>query len=71
MNTLLLSTAIALLILGVFSIASSSMGVECYNKNESFKTEKQSNFNFLIVNLTSAIVMVIVSFVSIYMSVKE
>ena len=70
MNTTLLFTAIALLILGIFSIAASSIGTECYNKHESYKTEKKSNFDFLVVNLVSAIVMVLLAFVSIYMSFK-
>ncbi len=32
----------------VWIVASSSIGIECYNKEQSLKTEKKGNFNFLI-----------------------
>lgn len=73
MNTQMLLTAISLLLVGIFSIATSSIAIECYNKEEhkTFKTEKTDNFNFVIVNLVSAIVMVLVSFASIYFAFQQ
>jgi dipeptide/tripeptide permease len=64
-----LLAAIVLLIGGIFSTATSAIGIECYKKNEKTKTEKPHNFNFMIVNLTSAVAMILLSFVLIYISV--
>jgi hypothetical protein len=44
--------------------------IECYNKNESIKKEKENNFNFLISNLVCAILLVIVGCLSIYFAFK-
>lgn len=68
MNVNLLVTAIALLVGGVFSIASSSIGTECYIQNTSFKDSKSSNYTFLIVNLVSAILTVLIAFSSMYLA---
>ena len=70
MNTQMFGTAISLLLVGILSIAASSIALECYNKNESMKNEKKDNYNFLIVNLVVAIIMVLVSFASMYLAVK-
>lgn len=70
MNTQMFFTAISLLVVGILSIATSSIAIECYNKNEQMKTDKKDNYNFIIVNLTFAIVMVIVSFASAYFAIR-
>lgn len=70
MNTQMFMTAISLLLVGILSIATSSIAIECYNKNESMKTEKKDNYNFIIVNLVFAIIMVIVSFASAYFAIR-
>lgn len=69
MNSQMFLTAISLLLVGIFSIATSSIAIECYNKNETMKNEKKDNYNFIIVNLTFAILMVLVSFASAYFAI--
>lgn len=71
MNTQMFLTAISLLLVGILSIATSSIAIECYNTNESMKTDKKDNYNFVIVNLTFAIIMVLVSFASAYFAVQQ
>ena len=73
MNIKMLMVACALLIGGVFSIATSSIGTECYNadQNKSFKDSKITNFNFLIVNLVSAILMTLIGALSIYLALTS
>ena len=68
MNTKIVVAALALLIGGVFSTATSSIATECYNRpeNEAFKKEKMSNFNFVVLNLTSAIIMILVGLFCLY-----
>ncbi len=46
---------------GTFSIATSAIAIECYNKDEKFKQEKQTNFAFVITNLGSAILAVLIA----------
>ena len=62
--------AIAMLIGGVFSIATSSIATECFNydagKGTDFKAANPSSFNFMIVNLVSAIVVVLSALAGIY-----
>lgn len=68
MNFKIVATALALLIGGIFSIATSSIAIECYNKpgNEAFKTEKNSNFTFIVVNLVFAILLTLVGLLCVY-----
>ena len=62
MNTYVSSLIVFLLITGIMSVATTSMAIECYNKFGDFKRSKGDNFNFLTVNLISAIFMIIMSF---------
>ena len=58
MNGTILIVASLLVIAGIFAIATSSIGVQCYNENEKFKEGRQPNFIFMIVTLVSAILMI-------------
>ncbi len=73
MNTQMLITAICLLIVGIFSIATSSIAIECYDykdhSTKKIKDEKKDNYTFLVVNLVFAIIMVLVSFASTYFAI--
>ena len=69
MDIKILIIAIAMLIGGVFSIATSSIATQCYNSNTSFKSSNTSNFNFIVVNLVSAILVVLSAFAAIYFGV--
>ena len=69
----MLMTAISLLLVGIFSIATSSIAIECYDYKDTTKTikeAKEGNYTFVIVNLVFAIIMVIVSFASAYFATQ-
>jgi hypothetical protein len=72
MNTRLLLAALSLLVMGIFAIAASSIGIECYNTKESeeMKKDKKTNFDFLVVVLVSAIFMVIMAVISMYLAAQ-
>jgi uncharacterized membrane protein len=69
MNLQILTYAMILLIAGIFSIATSSIGVQCHNKNEEYKRANESNQTFLIVNLVSAVMVTLVACFGIYSGV--
>lgn len=51
--------AFCLMIIAVFSIATSSIGMQCYADKE-----KGTNYNFLIANLVMALVLLLSAFAS-------
>ncbi len=57
MNLQLLGFGVFLLVVGIFSIASSSIGINCYNKCEQVKSASKNNFNFLVINLVLSILL--------------
>lgn len=72
MDIKILVIAIAMLIGGVFSIATSSIATQCYNSTNpgtSLKTSSPNTFNFIVVNLVSAILVVLSAFAAIYFGV--
>ena len=71
MNGELLGYAIVLLLDGIFSIATTSIGIQCSNDNPKYKEEHQSNQTFLIVNLVSAILVTIIAIVGVYLAATE
>jgi uncharacterized BrkB/YihY/UPF0761 family membrane protein len=70
MNGKMLVAALALLLGGVFSTTTSAIAIECYNQNSSFKESKNENFTFLIVNLVSAILLILVAFACMYFAAQ-
>lgn len=58
---------IIMLIAGVFYIATSSAAIQCYRSNEVYKNDNTPTYNFIIVNLVSAILTVILAFVGLYL----
>jgi flagellar basal body-associated protein FliL len=66
MNWILFFAVLFILLSGVFSIATTSIAIECYNKNEEHKTENPSNFGFLTINLIAAIILVLISIILLY-----
>lgn len=69
MNVRVIAIAIVIIIFAVFSLSTSSIGVECYNYDKPGKTlqeEKPSNLSFLVYNVVSAAFMIILGLVSIY-----
>ena len=70
MNWYLFIAAFSMFVGGIMSIASSSIGTQCYNENPKIKEEKASNFKFLVTNLVSAIIIVILGCISMYLAFK-
>jgi len=67
MNPKMLMIACATFISAIFGIAASSIATECFNKHESFKKEKESNYNFIIVNMVCNIIMLLLGGGCIYL----
>jgi uncharacterized membrane protein len=55
----------------IFSIASTAMGVEAYNKNDTFRKDNMHNYTFLIINLVVAIIVLLLSFVGLFLHFKK
>jgi len=70
MNVNLFLVAISGIITAIFAMATSSLATNCFNVNEKYKEENKDSFNYIIVNLVSNILMILISIGSIYMSVK-
>jgi hypothetical protein len=45
----------------IFSIASTAIGIEAYNKNKDWKTKNEMKFRFLIANLVVAVSVLVLS----------
>ena len=58
---------ILLIIASIFAIAACAIGIDCFNKCPTIKTEKKNNFNFLILCLVVSILSFIVGVVSMFM----
>jgi hypothetical protein len=67
----MLMYACMLLSTGTFLIAASSIGIEAYNKNQTFKDQKKNNFNFLIFLLVCAILCTLMSFGGMYLGATK
>lgn len=70
MNATLFLTGFGMLIIGTLSVATASIAIECYNKNETMKNEKKHNFNFVIATLVSGIVAILSAFIGMFKGIK-
>lgn len=59
--------SLSMIVVGIFTIATSSIAIECYNKNTGFKETKKPNFNFVIATLVMGILSVLSAFVIIFL----
>ncbi len=57
-------------IASILSIASTSIGIQSYNKNDAWKKEHLTNFNFLVINLVVSILILILSIVALGLHIK-
>jgi hypothetical protein len=71
MNQQLLAFGVFLLVVGVVSIASSSIGINCYNNCSDQKTAHMNNFNFLVLNLVLSILLTLAALGFIYLQVAQ
>ena len=60
MNPQLMLFAIVAFVCGIFYIASTSIGVNCYNENPSYKDKQSTNLYFLLANLGCAILLILI-----------
>lgn len=67
----LLAFGVFLLVVGIVSIASSSIGINCYNKSGDLKEKNKSNFNFLVLNLVLAILLTLGAGGFLYLQVTQ
>jgi len=60
--------AIVMIISSVLSLAASSIGIQNYNKseNEALKEQDKNKFYFLVANLVSAILLIIIAIIMMY-----
>lgn len=73
MNIKNILIGIAFLIVSVLSIASSAIAAECYNSDEKgvdLKAKKETNFKFIIYHIVGSIVLVLISFILIFIGIK-
>ena len=72
MNTQLMILAIIMLVAGIASIATSSIGIQAYNKCDkpNLKDENPKNFKYLVFNLIIAIGLVLGSFAAFFYASK-
>lgn len=66
-----ISLLCSIVIFCIFTIATTSIGIECYNSNENFDDDKKNNFNFLIFNLVCAIFVMLAVCIYIYIKIKS
>ena len=68
MDLTILCIGMIMLIAAICSVATSSIGIECYNADTSkdLKEKKSSNYGFLVVNLICAITLIFAAFGAMY-----
>jgi ABC-type molybdate transport system permease subunit len=66
MNSTLLGFGVFLLLVGVIGIATSSIGINCYNSCSAEKQKSKNNFNFLVINLIASILLLLGSLAFLY-----
>lgn len=69
MESKLLSYAVLLLIVASCHIATSSIGIQCYNEKKT--DEKSSNYNFLVSQLVMGVVVCLMAFYGIYLAYND
>jgi formate hydrogenlyase subunit 3/multisubunit Na+/H+ antiporter MnhD subunit len=64
LRTIAILIGLSIIIAGIASIATSSIGIQAYNKCDSpkLKEEHPKNFNYLVINLILAIFLTLVGF---------
>jgi uncharacterized BrkB/YihY/UPF0761 family membrane protein len=58
-------------IASIFSIASTTIGIQIFNDDSQFKKTHLSSFNFLVINLVVSILVLLFSFVAIYLNIRH
>jgi hypothetical protein len=60
-----------MLLLAVFAIATSSIGIQCYNKNSETMKEYKKNRTFIITNLVFAVIAAIIALITVAIGFKS
>jgi hypothetical protein len=67
MDLIKFTIPIIILIFAIFSIATSSIAIECYNQSP-LKENKTGNYNFIIINLVFSIILALLSIRNMYIT---
>jgi hypothetical protein len=59
------------LIASIFSIASTSIGIQAFNENLPWKNSHKGNFNFLVINLVVSIMVLLLALVALFLKYKN
>ncbi len=59
------------LIASIFSIASTSIGIQAFNNNDPWKRSHMTNYNFLIINLVVSIIVLVLSIIALFLYYKQ
>lgn len=58
MQQQLMINAALIIAVGVVLISTNSIAIQCYNDNTSYKADRTSNYNWVMLNLVAAILVV-------------
>ena len=58
-------------IASIFSIASTSIGIQSFNSDPIFKEKYHNNFIFLIINLVVSIIVLLLAFVALFLKFRH
>lgn len=70
MDPKMILMACCLLSVAVMSLASTSIGKECYDKNSSFASSKKDNGNYLTYMIVMGVLFIVASFGGMFMATK-
>lgn len=59
MQSLLMMNAGLIVIIGAVLISTNSIAVQCYNDNSIYKANRATNYNWIVINLVAAILVVL------------
>ena len=59
MQQTLMMNAAAIIAIGIVLISTNSIAIQCYNDNASYKADRTSNYNWVMLNLVAAILVVL------------
>lgn len=67
----ILFLSFVLFIISILTLAGNGLGVECYNKNGTYKTDHATRYNMLIGTIGSAILTFLIACIGFYLGVSS
>jgi hypothetical protein len=62
MQSSLMINAAIIVAVGIALVSTNSIALQCYNDNKSYKEERDANYNWVLLNLLSAIIVIFYGF---------